>query len=73
MSSSALLCIVVPSFSIVGVPASLDAAYCSIVDGFLRNPFDLGLSYVEADDPETSDGVLIVVGGYRTLLCRGIG
>ena len=26
-------------------------------EGFLRNTFDLGLSTVEADDPDTSEGV----------------
>ena len=42
--------------------------YCSIVDGFLRSPFVLGLSYVDAVDPDTSEGVLMIAGGCKTLL-----
>jgi hypothetical protein len=42
--------------------ARLDAAYLSIVEGFRRKPFVLGLSKVEADEPETNEGVRMLGG-----------
>ena len=41
-----------------------------MVDGFLRNPFDLGLSNVEAEEPETREGVLNTGGGGKLASCR---
>ena len=41
-----------------------------MTEGFLRSPVDLGLSKVDTDDPETSDGVRSVGGGNNTLLWR---
>lgn len=58
------------SGSIDGVSARFDAAYFSIVDGLRRRPVVLGLSNVEADDPDMSEGVLIVGGGARMPFCR---
>ena len=40
----------------------------SIVEGFLLRPVDLGLSKVEADDPETREGVRITDGFGRLVL-----
>lgn len=59
-----------PSVSIVGVSARFEAAYFSIVDGFRRKPFVLGLSNVEAEDPDISEGVLMGCGGTKTPFCR---
>ena len=56
----------VPDPSITEFSARFDAAYFSMLEGFLRSPFVLGLSNVEADEPDTSEGVLMFDGGGRT-------
>lgn len=72
--SSSTLYIVVLSGSIDGVSARFVAAYFSIVDGLRRRPVVLGLSNVDADDPDMSEGVLIVGGGgARIPFCRDEG
>lgn len=40
-----------------------------MVDGFRRKPVVLGLSNVEVEDPDISDGVLIIGGGTSELPC----
>lgn len=59
---SSLLCVPIPSPFTVDSSARLDAAYLSIVEGFRRKPFVLGLSKVEADEPETNEGVRMLGG-----------
>lgn len=56
--------------SATGVSARLDATCLSIVDGFRRNDVEREKSCEEADDPETRDGVGIVVGGRNGVLAR---
>lgn len=58
------------SSSVVGVSALLDATCLSIVEGLRRRDVDRGRSYDEADDPETSDGVGMAVGGRKGVLLR---
>lgn len=60
MTSSALDTL---STSIMSGPFRFCAAYLSIApDCFLRKAVDLGLSNVETEDPETSEGVRMLVG-----------
>lgn len=62
--------ILASSGSVAGVSALLDATCLSIVDGLRRRNADRGGSYNEADDPETSDGVGMTVGGRNGVLLR---
>lgn len=70
LNSSFLVCIVVLSAPIVGVPSRFDAAYLSMVEGFRRRPAFLGLSDVVKVDTGASEGVRVVGGGGRAWLWR---
>jgi hypothetical protein len=45
------------------------AAYLSIFEGFFLRTFERGLSNVDADDPDTKDGVRMFGGGARLWRC----
>ena len=65
--SSFLLCIVARSSPIGVVSTVLPEAYRSTMDGFRRRPLERGLSKVDADEPDTNEGVRTVGGGCKPL------